>query len=320
MTDQELRLRIHTNLEEMLDSCYRLGARSQMSNYVFAMQGLYRGVLGSFPIWLYRYRPGSDLEFETLERGLIYLATPDSFNDPFDVFPVFDLSLIEDRIRKETSVEYLTIELDRLGLDSREKAKALTSMCQNRDSFIKEALASIEKRIGMWRSNTRCACLTTDGDSGYMWENYADNHRGFIAAYHLSPADIDGCYCRARDESRCDARLVGSLLPVRYCGRADLTDYSYELVHALSAGILEQGIEYWLKIAAACSKDEKWQFEKEWRIFAEDCNDINISRYLKLKPSFLVAGKDMEAGASKRLESIANALQIPFRNEANNLV
>lgn len=127
MTDQELRLRIHTNLEEMLDSCYRLGARSQASNYVFAMQGLYKGVLGSFPIWLYRYRPGSDLEFETLERGLVYLATPDSFNGPFDVFPVFDLSLIEDRIRKETSVEYLTIELDRLGLDSREKAKACRS-------------------------------------------------------------------------------------------------------------------------------------------------------------------------------------------------
>ena len=121
-------------------------------------------------------------------------------------------------------------------------------------------------------------------------------------------------------ESRCDARLVGSLLPVRYCGRADLTDYSYELAHALSAGILEQGIEYCLKIAAACSKDEKWQFEKEWRIFAEDCSDINISRYLKLKPSFLVAGKDMEAGAFKRLEGIANALQIPFRHEANNLV
>lgn len=66
--------------------------------------------------------------------------------------------------------------------------------------------------------------------------------------------------------------------------------------------------------------DEKRQFEKEWRIFAEDCNDINISRYLKLKPSFLVAGKDMEAGASKRLESIANALKISFRREVNNLV
>lgn len=37
------------------------------------------------------------------------------------------MSLIEDRIRKETSVEYLTIELDRLGLDSREKAKACRS-------------------------------------------------------------------------------------------------------------------------------------------------------------------------------------------------
>ena len=66
--------------------------------------------------------------------------------------------------------------------------------------------------------------------------------------------------------------------------------------------------------------DEKQQFEKEWRIFAEDCSDINSSRYLKLKPSFLVAGKNMEAGAFKRLESIANALQIPFGNETNNLV
>lgn len=91
------------------------------------MQGLYKGVLESFPIWLYRYRPGYDLEFETLERGLVYLATPDSFNDSFDVLPVFDLSLIEGRIRKGTSVEYLTMELDRLGLDSREKAKACRS-------------------------------------------------------------------------------------------------------------------------------------------------------------------------------------------------
>ena len=66
--------------------------------------------------------------------------------------------------------------------------------------------------------------------------------------------------------------------------------------------------------------DEKWQFEKEWRIFVEDCSDINISRYLKLKPSFLVAGKDMEAGAFKRLESIANGFQIPLRREVNNLV
>lgn len=66
--------------------------------------------------------------------------------------------------------------------------------------------------------------------------------------------------------------------------------------------------------------DEKWQFEKEWRVFAGDCSGINISRYLKLKPSFLVAGKNMEAGAFKRLESIANAFQIPFRNETNNLV
>lgn len=38
-------------------------------------------------------------------------------------FLFFDLSLIEDGIRKETSVEYLTIEFDRLGLDSMEKRR-----------------------------------------------------------------------------------------------------------------------------------------------------------------------------------------------------
>lgn len=191
-----------------------------------------------FPPKFYKYRGMSNGSEKFVERTVLndelYMATSSSFNDPFDLNPVFSFEgskeeQIEDYIRLH---EKFGVQCDG---DLREIATALVEERLSADAIENtEATMGIAHRLAV-ADVTGVYCLTTEPDNLLMWAHYADNHKGICLEF-----------------SNQIALEVGVPMKVAYSHlRTPIRMY----------GAQENSLELSL-----CTKSSHWAYEEEWRL------------------------------------------------------
>lgn len=150
-------------------------------------------------------------------------------------------------------------------------------------------------------------CLTYDKDNRKMWEDYADNRKGFCIEYDFSNL---GKY------SFEDLKKLLYLVPVYYA-----KNQPYFNVQKLFDYVLDKGIDPKADLGLADIEKSLYSIlpykhtdfacEKEWRLFIDNIKS-NVQSNIFDFPfiSAIYMGHDVKSEDEKRLKTIANNLKI----------
>ena len=203
---------------------------------------------------LYKYRaipsasdPQGRRQLEDLLLGnALWLATPDTFNDPFDGMAGYDLKLRGAELRAA-----LERWRRRVAREGSQAAKAwVTSNVVANPKPLLDQYARVYERMRCEQIGV-CA-LTTDPKNLLMWAHYSADHRGLCVQLRLS---LD----------------PGPLL-------AHPVDYSDE--YPIISNMLDGGVSTDGAVLPLLRKSEAWRYEKEWRIVGLD----QPNQLLRFKP------------------------------------
>lgn len=190
------------------------------------------------PSKFYKYRGMSGGSEKFVERTVLhnelYLATSSSFNDPFDLSPVFSF----EGTKEQQIEDYIRLH-EKFGGRSdgnlREIATALVETRLAPDAIAEtEAIMAASHKFGV-ADVTGVYCLTTKSDNLLMWAHYADQHRGICLEF-----------------SNQIALEAGVPMKVEYSPlRTPIQMY----------GTQQNALELSL-----CTKSSEWAYEDEWRL------------------------------------------------------
>lgn len=117
------------------------------------------------PNKLYKYRSFKSFFNSNLYEGLIYMASPKDFNDPFDSAPHMDIKEVWRRTGRHAFLRQHQIDINIEDEDS--------TLLQNyRNEIIK-----------FTHEEMRVSCFAENCDSLLMWAHYADSHKGYCIEY-----------------------------------------------------------------------------------------------------------------------------------------
>lgn len=167
------------------------------------------------------------------------MAAPEDYNDPFEFH--FRISIAASRERKAA---FFKPKLIAEGLPEHEADRQAGLMAASNP----ELEAHIENTLGVpfagrWKSRTGVLSLTELGLHPLMWAHYADAHRGICLEYDTSIA--------------AGSNPLAATLPVNYQADFPVLSFFYDS-------------EQQRVTAAALTKSDHWQYEKEWRLVVAD--------------------------------------------------
>jgi len=239
---------------------------------------------------------------EEINDEKIWIARPDSFNDPYEVYfkgdfqkPFFEYLL--KKIPQIKNIIPATI-LDEIRAGDRPGEKILQYLLAKSGNFSKEMLEVIQNnfRNANFDSNRKfmndtikISCFSERNDSIPMWAHYADQHKGFCIEYEI--------HSQAK-------QLIYLLFPVVY------TDKIADVTKELSESVI--GITGW-GIKPAIIKSQDWSYEKEWRIIQTTPPDPPYKGvHLNIFPiKGIYLGTDIKDEHKNKLVEIANLKNIP---------
>jgi hypothetical protein len=139
---------------------------------------------------LYHYEPFNCAYLsETLRNQKIHCSNPANLNDPWDCYPWFDSSALDDDDVLQKVVEFhhgqaRLAGIPRLRPDLNEKW--LTTL-RSSDKERQQLMDDLSKTaLHQMLAERRIYCLTPTPDSTLMWSHYADRHRGICLEFAVS--------------------------------------------------------------------------------------------------------------------------------------
>lgn len=202
------------------------------------------------PSHLYKYKfPEYNFLKEIIVDDTLYFPSPNTFNDPFDSFPVFDYTGTEiqlTRMFKELSRERGKI------ITTREARESARNMKRKRYFQTPSSVSeSFRHKIGVF-------CLSSDNSNILMWSHYAEKHKGVCLEFSNNINDKIFCYS----------------LPVQY--KDKYTTHSFLKIG--KKNILHDLI---------LTKAKDWSYEKEWRIVSIKGSHLEGPGKYKFNPELL---------------------------------
>lgn len=259
----------------------------------------------NLPKSLFRYRPCSEQNFQTLERGTVWLSPPDKQNDPHDS----RLSLVGGALNSLfQSVWPTLLGLSRSELEEAELAEDFSERCieilntkyrdvstsQTRKVISAMAINFHEVVIGRSRALAlvpsqfqKISCFTTDVTSSQMWAYYAGGHTGYCIEYPYEGMQMSD-FC---------ARW---LYPVIY------SDKRFNLWTVFKMSRRGTALIHWFTLTAM-HKGSQWTHEQEWRIIAPP--DYKHNEFQMPWPSGIYLGNKIKPKDKQRLISIVAELE-----------
>ena len=233
---------------------------------------------------LYKYASWQEKDDDNLTRknikaSALYFNTPDSFNDPFDNAPSYNISAesrkaLLNRFEEETRGKY---DVDLLAEARNIPASAFNKIFKDTD-FNK---LNIAKR--------GITCFSKDDANILMWSHYANNHSGVCLGFDLDESDehLDKFFDENKNQKLFPNGKACRLLPIMYVPvtarpSIDTTD--------------EQ--KSWEEILTF--KSDLWKYEQEVRIMVHSYDQIIFPRTLHYKPDCL---KEIICGANMKLKT-----------------
>lgn len=136
------------------------------------------------PQSLFRYRAFDRYSLQALIDQKVWLASPDSFNDPLDC---------KFHVSAQHTDQELVDHLNECARDRNEVRRfSLEDIPKERPKF-EAVLATLKEGI----RNAGICCFVATPFEPTMWAHYADGHRGFCIEYERTPANDlgnEGCY------------------------------------------------------------------------------------------------------------------------------
>ena len=196
----------------------------------------------NYPQTIYKYRDWNDkFHKKILTENQLFLASPNSFNDPIDCRISKNYSLLD---TDEKMIEYSEIITEKLKYEilkrgfkpEEEKLRILKELKTDLKSFQENddenTFAIQDKHIGVLSMSARY-------DSILMWSHYADYHKGFCVGFD-------------EDKMR-NAKLFGKGGPISYTTKFPQIDPRDE--RTIETSFLQTH-----------RKAKDWEYEKEYRL------------------------------------------------------
>lgn len=270
------------------------------------------------PQRIYKYRKDDEAGYarKNLASSTIWLATPDTYNDPFDCVLQFSVPNMAAAFEKGFIDAFMAGNQLDIPPENVTKVKQsptpLQTFLQNitgegqAGANAKQAAALISKAIPGYINSTKdflqalrtiaqVCSFSAVHDSILMWSHYADNHRGFCVEYALDQFDSNDAFLK-------------NLYPVAYSNDlSDLTPWAERLVSG-EAGDLDIGS----LLLGVIQKFTGWQYEQEWRYirFQEPPNE-DRNRSMPL-PSRVFLGAKAQPSTTEAIAAICEEKNIPL--------
>ena len=235
----------------------------------------------NLPPVLYKYREfNNSFHKSIITNSSVYFAAPNTFPDnkdchPKEVFP--SVSIVRKRFWELSLSEHP--EMNRYERDRYVHEQIISAPILNPD--IREQL--IEDLFGDYCRCHGILSVTANPNNKRMWEEYADDHKGFCVGFNSSKL----------------AMIAGGGGPVTYC----------DSLPEIHIWLDNQESEFLKRVFY---KERKWEHEEEYRlikVWRYDSDVTNRDRNVQLPPDGIVSvicGKDMPIENVEVLRTLLN--------------
>lgn len=253
------------------------------------------------PKRIYKYRRDGDYARANLESDTVWMASPDTYNDPYDcAFTVTERDAVN-ALKKGLVTEFAKAYKLPPEVSDEQIEKAMASpeplMClgeyvqanygstprsnplQGAEFVSLMAPAMIKDTVNIfrqWRKVTKVCSFSAVSDSILMWGHYAQDHKGFCIEYDLEQLQSGHDFRR-------------KLYPVIYSPKLyDLTTFAKKLVgpnrHEFNPSSPLLGIMH---------KFDGWRYEQEWRVVSITDSVVGDHNWPVPTPSRVFVGSKM---------------------------
>ena len=267
------------------------------------------------PKQIYKYRGDDPRAHDTLKSSTIWLASPDSYNDPYDCFLRFSASTMTSAFERgliDSFVTGLQLEVPADKVDEiKQSATPLETLSHNITGVRKpganpkemvQFLSQIGRKfvedtvnfLQLLQKVIKICSFSAVSDSIIMWSHYGSNHQGFCVEYDLERFDLGDAFLR-------------NLYPVVYSNQLfDLTPWAEKMVSGEAATLTSV-----FPLLGVIQKFHGWAYEKEWRYVSFQENPTpNRTRPMPL-PSRVFLGAKAVYSTKKELLAICTDKNIP---------
>jgi hypothetical protein len=266
------------------------------------------------PKAIYKYRSDNINARENLRSNTIWLASPESYNDPYDCLlrfsgpsmtSAFEKGLIDPFIRgygleipneKINEAKQSATPLETLSQNISGVGKPGVSPKQIAEYFSKMVPKYVQTTVNslqVMRGAMKLCSFSAVNDSILMWSHYGSHHQGFCVEYDIEQFDPADPFLR-------------NLYPVVYSHEVfDLTPWAEKLV----TGNREEFNPYF-PLLGVLQKYDGWAYEKEWRyVLFQEAASPSRTRSVPT-PSRVLLGARMPEHNKKELVEICAAKRI----------
>src|ERR1700743_583766 len=194
------------------------------------------------PNSLFKFYGPSEINIETLGRGMVYFPSPPQLNDPFDCQITIDTKYPEEDI-PEMALSILRIWAAMENRFKKSYPKLFFSVdedrpIQRRFDYLVEDFLSCALDFGIYS-------MTEEINNPLLWSHYANSYKGFAIEFDPHQPYIKSMY-------------------------EDLYQVRYETsVPEFTLSDLLKGSLHDIEKMMFTIKGEYWRYEKEWRLIAE---------------------------------------------------
>lgn len=265
------------------------------------------------PKRIYKYRRDSNYSRQNLKTDTVWMASPDSYNDPYDcAFTVAEEQVVT-ALKKSLLTEFAKV-YKLADADATEQIEKAMSGATDPLVFLAEYIAEvngvtpgnnpqqmaefvslmapkmISNTVGVlrqWRKITKICSFSAVNDSILMWGHYAQDHKGFCVEYDL-------------EKLQPDHPLRRTLYPVIYSPQLyDLTSFAQKLV-----GPNRQEFNPSSPLLGVLHKFDGWKYEEEWRSISYTQAVVDEHNWTVPTPSRVFLGTKMDSQNAKELVAI----------------
>jgi len=274
------------------------------------------------PVSLYKYRDVNEHSKQNLLEGTVWLADPETLNDPYECAHLIDVNSLSQHCFKNPSkglIQRIPDEQKATGiiealkssdnpmetiLDSMLESKPIEQRTQYRTAFM-SAISELHDDVArafvarMKRAFKLCS-FSERNDSTLMWAHYANYHKGFCIEYNvrnLPPTDF----------------VAKFMYPVIYSN--ELIDLSCHV--KCDPEHKEFNNLYPNRIGLRKAVD--WSYEKEWRLlFANGIID-KPQAYKMPTPTAVYLGSHIKQADQKEIIDICDRIKVPVKKMQHSL-
>lgn len=276
-----------------------------------------------YPKLLFRYRPVSTKNLESLRTNKLYFSSANYYDDPFDTFLHIDI----EKIREEYLSAFHTPESTQTvvagvksllkGFLSEEQIAHITA--ENVTNELSHGLtenflnATLSLRDEV-KKDTWSVCFSENGFNEALWLKYADQHKGFVQIYDLE--NNDNLLCGKQKKcANCGIRNYGTpLYPIYYSDTPyDATNFAKfvmikKIVEITKAQIPPElyagmGSALWEQERTTLIKKECHKYDEEWRMITGCIMKPPVM--MEWIPSGIILGLRMEQTEENLVVSMA---------------